>query len=273
MRSGRPVFLPERDSRLLHLGHALYHRVMSVFARYRFPGGPRSATRWCVRAGEPSPGADALLLVTLEELAVNELREPCHHWVRTVALPVLKGSLGEPLPDRPPSAWGRTTAINGSSFETARALWNDVEDDARKFVEELQRSRTRDLSARIKAAGKRVATTEKQRFEKRRRELDRAISDNQIAKLEREIARYLERRQQQMLFAELDEEERRTLADKQAELELRKKHYNTVMNRLADEEKRTLERVLPPRYTLRGEARVYPIAVEIRLPADLRPHP
>ena len=48
-RSGRPVFLPEPDSKLLHLGHALYHRVMSVFARYRFPGGPAAATRWTAR--------------------------------------------------------------------------------------------------------------------------------------------------------------------------------------------------------------------------------
>lgn len=38
-----------------------------------------------------------------------------------------------------------------------------------------------------------------------------------------------------------------------------------MLRRLADEEKRTLTRVLPPRYTLRGEARVYPIAVEIRV--------
>src|SRR5690606_1305057 len=42
-RSGRPVYVPEPDSRLLHLGHALYHRVMSTFARYRFPGGPAAA--------------------------------------------------------------------------------------------------------------------------------------------------------------------------------------------------------------------------------------
>lgn len=264
-RSGRPVFLPEPDSRLLHLGHALYHRVMATFARYRFPGGPQAATRWCVRAAEDlPPGADALILLTLEELAVNELREPCHHWVRTVALPVTGGALGEPLPHRPPTAW-RETPGSGET-DAARALWDAVDGDVKAFVAKTQRTRTDDLAGRLVEAGKRVAAQEKQRFDKRRKELGKAISDNQIARLEKEIAGYLERRQQ-FLFAELDEEERRKLSDKQAELDLRRRHYDTVLRLLADEEKRTLERVLPLRYRLRGEARVYPIAVEIRVRA------
>jgi superfamily II DNA or RNA helicase len=262
-RSGRPVFLPEPDSRLLHLGHALYHRVMSTFARYRFPGGPPAATRWCVRATQDlPPETDALILLTLEELAINELREPCHHWVRTVALPVKNGVLGEPLPHRPPTNWQQPPEVG--SIDRARSLWDEVEKDAKAFVEHLQRVRTSELSKRLTEAGEHVAALEKQRFENRRKELEKAITDNQLARLEKEIAGHLERRQQ-YLFTGMDEEERRKLSDKQAELELRRRHYDTVLQRLADEEKRTLERVLPPRYRLRGEARVYPIAVELRL--------
>ena len=58
----------------------------------------------------------------------------------------------------------------------------------------------------------------------------------------------------------------RQVSDREAEIELRRRHYDEVLRRLAEEEKRTLEQVLPPRYSLRGEARVYPIAIEIRLP-------
>jgi hypothetical protein len=36
-----------------------------------------------------------LLLLTVEEMAVNELRETFHHWVRTVALPIKGGVLGD----------------------------------------------------------------------------------------------------------------------------------------------------------------------------------
>jgi len=264
-RSGRPVFLPEPDSRLLHLGHAIYHRVMSTFARYRFPGDVTAATRWCVRATTDLPAdADAVVLLTLEELAVNELREPCHHWVRTVALPVKKGALGDALDHRPPTEW-RAAADSGSA-DAARGIWDDVDDDAKHYVESLQRTRSSELGKRLTEAGKRVTAQEKQRFERRRKELGKAVSDNQLAHLEREIAGYLGRRQQYLLV-DLDDEERRKLADKQAELELRRKHYDSVLRRLADEEKRTLEGVLPLRYRLRGEARIYPIAVEIRVRA------
>jgi hypothetical protein len=64
----------------------------------------------------------------------------------------------------------------------------------------------------------------------------------------------------------MDEDERRKLSDLQTEIELRKKHYDSVLTKLKDEENRTLKLVLPPRYRLRGDARVYPIAIEILLP-------
>lgn len=265
-RAGRPVFLPEPDSRLMHLGHQLYHRVMSTFARFRFPGGPAAATRWTTRVlGGVPEGADALVLVTLEELAVNELRESCHHWVRTVALPIQGGELGDPLPHAPPSTWA--TEAGPGNLASARAAWDDVERSVKAFVQKLQKERTQEIGARLDEAGRVVAQREKERFKKRREELKKAMQSNSLEKLEREVAAMIERRQQ-YLFAEMDEEERRKLADKQAELELRKRHYESVLRRLADEEQRTLEHVLPPRYQLRGEARVYPIAVEIRLPSS-----
>ena len=99
MLSGRPVFRPAKDTALLHLGHPLFRHALGLFARARFPGGHQgvSASRWTVRVGNIPLGFDALLLLTIEELAVNELREPFHHWVRTVRLPIRSGALGEPL--------------------------------------------------------------------------------------------------------------------------------------------------------------------------------
>ncbi len=264
LRAGRPVFLPEPDSRLLHLGHALYHRVMATFARYRFPGGPHGATRWSVRTGGVPAGAEALVLLTLEELAVNELREPCHHWVRTVALPVRKAALGEPLPHRPPGSW--PASDKPGDVAGARAIWDDVEGALKAFAQDLQRVCTSELAERLTQAGKVVAASEKRRFERRRKELEKAIGENQIDRLRKEAAKLRDQAVQLALFSEIDEELQRRLADLEAEIGLRRKHYDTVLVRLATEEKRTLEGVLPPRYRLRGEARVYPIAVELRLP-------
>lgn len=263
----RPVYVPEPDSRLLHLGHDLYHRVMSAFARYRFPGGPETATRWTIRSGPGVPdGAEALVLLTVEELAVNELREPCHHWVRTIALPVRGEELGEPLPELPAAAW-TATGKRGEADE-ARDLWDEVEDDVSTFVRRRQERLTQELAQRLEAAGKVVGDLEKTRFQRRRQELQKALKENQLARLQKEIAAAVKEAEQQRIFADQSEELRKRVSDLQAELALRKTHYESVLNRLADEQRRTLELVLPRRYRLRGEARVYPIAVELRLPGD-----
>jgi superfamily II DNA or RNA helicase len=262
--TGRPVYTPEPDARLLHLGDGLYHRVMSTFARYRFPGGPTAATRWTVRTGEVPEGADALLLLTIEELAVNELREPCHHWVRTLAFPVHGDALGEPVEHRPAAEWAAPPSLGGR--DEARDLWDELEDDVKSRVRALQQELTRSLKDQLKQSGKLVRDLEKKRFTSRRKELDRAIGENQLARLAKEAEKLRARARQLALFAEIDQELQKRLADLDAELSLRKGHYEQVRERLAVEEERVLKQVLPPRYALRGEARVYPIAVELRLP-------
>jgi superfamily II DNA or RNA helicase len=260
--SGRPVYVPEPDSRLLHLGHALYHRVMSTFARYRFPG-PGSGTRWTVRSGEVPDGAQALVLLTLEELAMNELREPCHHWVTTLALPIVDGSLAEALPHRPAAGWAAPP--RAGDLRVARELWEEVARDVKALVKRLAQERTMALASRLKEAGVEVRDRETKRFVARRRELEKALGDNTIARLQRD-ADELRSRKQLELYTEFDQALERKLADLEAELGLRRTHYEQVRHRLQDEEERILKRVLPPRYRLRGEARVYPIAVELRLP-------
>jgi superfamily II DNA or RNA helicase len=285
-RSGRPVFLPEPDSKLLHLGHALYHRVMSVFSRYRFPGGPATATRWTARTSKDVPqDADAIVLLTLEELAVNELREPCHHWVRTLAFPVRDGALGEALPHRPaadltprPPLLAREGEISeeslapspfweraGGEVSQARDVWDSIDLDLKNHVIALAKERTSDLIARLGRAQKRVEKSEQKRFESRRQELEKATKDTALDKLQKE-ADAIRKRRQLYLLADLDEDEKRNLSNLQAEIELRTKHYDSVLQKLEDEKQRTLELILPKRYRLRGEARVYPIAIEILLP-------
>lgn len=267
-RNGRPVYIPEPDSRLLHLGDAIYHRVMSTFARYRFPGGPRAATRWTARTGEVPENADALVLLTVEELAVNELREPCHHWVRTLAFPVHGEVLGDALPHRPGRDWN--TPAPPADREAAREVWDEVGDVLKKRVRALQAELTASLRHRMQVSGKAVREQEKKRFEGRRKELEAAIGENQLARIAKEAEKLRAKARQMALFSEIDQDMQKRLSDLEAELALRKGHYEQVQERLAAEAERILERVLPQRYALRGEARVYPIAVEIRLAGGAR---
>ena len=263
----RPVYIPEPDARLMHLGHALYHRVLSTFARFRFPGGPNPATRWTTRIGGVPDGADALVLLTVEELAINALREACHHWVRTFAFPVHCGTLGDGVPGKP--AHWPTTGARGDK-KRAAAVWDDIDVDLEERVRAMQRTRTAEIRASLEASGLAVINAERSRFALRRAELTRAINDTGAtvraeAAVKREALAAL-RVQPELWFSNREAVLRREIADMEAEILLQGGHYTTVRDALDRERKRVMEQVLPKRYKLDGEARVYPIAVEIRLP-------
>jgi hypothetical protein len=108
--AGRPVFRPDVDVTLLHLWHPVIQQSLQFFSRIRFPGTAASVSRWTVTKDPTIPaGTDAWILLTLEELGVNELRETFHHWIRTVVVPVRNGNLGKPLPHR---WWGKHCGIH-----------------------------------------------------------------------------------------------------------------------------------------------------------------
>ena len=94
------VFRPRQDALLVHLAHPLMQRALGVLTRSRYPGA-NETSRWTVRSGPVPAGADAVILLSIEELGVNELRETFHRWVRTLALPVRDGLAGDPLPHVP----------------------------------------------------------------------------------------------------------------------------------------------------------------------------
>jgi hypothetical protein len=59
------------------------------------------------------------------------------------------------------------------------------------------------------------------------------------------------------------------MAEKEEELKRRQTHFIELREQLAKERERVVERLLPARYTLRGSAQCFPVAVEIRLPESL----
>src|SRR5690606_29522353 len=109
----RLVFQPRPDVALMHLSHPMIECATAMLTRRRFPGTSDQVSRWSAGTGGVPDGADGLILLTLEELAVNELRETFHHWIRTVALPVRSEALGDPLDHLPAGRWnGRTNGLD-----------------------------------------------------------------------------------------------------------------------------------------------------------------
>jgi superfamily II DNA or RNA helicase len=270
---GRPVFRPANDTKLLHLGHPMFRHALANFARLRFPGGDDrvSASRWAVREGPTPDGADALLLLTVEELAVNALREPFHHWVRTLRIPVVGDELGDLLPYASPEEdSGGREAPSSELVGRARELWLDLAAD----VKELVARRRDEIGAKIEEAldaGRERAVADADRAYTHRIEEVRSLAHHMtVKKLEREIeadkrARQLELYAEHRRALELD------IKAKEFEVERRKKLAEEQVDLLVREKARVTQHLLPQRFSLRGGGvQVFPLAVEVRFKGAAR---
>jgi hypothetical protein len=269
VRSGRPVFRPRRDTALLHLGHPLFQRALASFARSRFAGARAGASRWTVRRGDVASGASGVVLLTVEELAVNELRESFHHWVRTVCLPIRNGGLDKPLPHATGEMLTRSSEpAEAIDRRAARELWMEVSREIRDVIRNLALDLESRIVEALKIEQRQAVSREEGRFKSRQGELSTLIEEQSLAKLEAEIRELEIERRQGQLF---DEEAR--LADlissqkeKEEELQRRRTHYELLRQQLSRERVRVMEHLLPHRYALRGHVQVFPVAVEVRMP-------
>jgi len=84
--------------------------------------------------------------------------------------------------------------------------------------------------------------------------------------LRREIEERKSAARQYDLLENADERAERELRDLEDELKRRQNQFGNLLDRLKDEKKRILEKVVPQRFALRGDAQVFPVTIEIRLP-------
>ncbi len=264
----REVFRPRLDTLMLHLAHPLMRKATGTLVRRRYPG-PQAVSRWCVRTGAVPAGAQALVLLHLEEIGVNDLRETFHHWTATVAMPVARQAIGAPLPHLPARQLADAHPCQDSAgVAAARDLLDAIEPDLQEFVKSWRRQLTGRLRAELKSDGETARRQEDERYQSRQGEVSALIAENTLAKLEKDVARLKAERRQGMLFDNDSYMDRldRDIQIKQEELERRRTHYEEVREQLSRERERIMNHVLPRRYALKGAAQVFPVALEIRFP-------
>ena len=263
------VFLPRRDALLMHLAHPMMQRALGVLARRRYPGARAEVSRWTVRAGQVPDGVDAVVLLSVEELGVNELRETFHRWVRTLALPVRNGRLDDPLAHAPARTLrGAYKAHKPDDRECAREVFEEVSAALRTWLGAYKDTLTDRLQRQLRVDGDAARKREDERYRQRQGEVSALIEQSTMAKLAREIDRLNEKRLQGRLFdhterlADIEE----SIEEKQDELKRRRRHYEEIRDQLQHERARILDHLLPARFTMSSNAEVFPVAVEIRLP-------
>ena len=270
-RVGRlSVFQPRGDALLVHLAHPLMQRALGVLTRRRYPGGGSEVSRWTVRSGGVPDGAAAVVLLSIEELGVNELREMFHRWVRTVAFPVLRdGGLGAPLPHRPArTRRGAGEVDDPDDREHAGEILEEVSASLRRWLHERREDLTERLRRQLRVDGEAAARREDERYRQRQGEVSALIEQSTTARLAREIAQLGHRARQGQLFDEIERlaEIEQSIEEKREELRRRRHHYEEIRRQLQRERTRVLDRLLPARFAMAGSAQVFPVAVEIRLP-------
>jgi len=266
---GRPVYRPDKNTKLLHLGHPLFQHALHLFARYRFSTEQQEQirfSRWIVTQGTVPQDVEGVLLLTVEELAVNELREPLHHWVRTLQFTIRHGDLGELLPHVPAGQIDSGQPVTDTSvIEQARELWENLEAQVKARLKTLAQELSDRIQQKLQTEFQTAQTQAQHRFSDRLREVRQAMKTNSIQKLERERDDLIQRMQQLELFAEEQKKQREKLRNLEDELQRRQHHYQTLLEQLEQERQRVLQQILPKRYALRGAVQVFPVTIEMRL--------
>ena len=262
------VFQTRSDALLLHLAHPMMKRALGSLTRRRYPG-ESGVSRWTVRLGGVPPGDEALILLTFEELGVNELRETFHHWVGTVAFPVRNGRTGSPALDlsRPRLGIWRATNDSGER-DRARALLGDASPLLRQWLRTHESDLTQRLRIQLEADEAAARSREDERYRSQEGEVSTLIERSTVDRLTREIGDLRTRRQQVQMFEDAADLEKleQSIEEKRQEIERRRTHYEEIREQLRRERVRILDRLLPARFALAGEARVFPITIEVLLP-------
>jgi hypothetical protein len=227
-------------------GTPVMRQALASFARLRFPGGQSEFTppsRWVVTRGPLPAGADALLLLTVEEMAVNELRETFHHWVRTVALPIKGGVLGDAMAYAGPHGAAQPGVEDPSGTPAARAIWDAVDNEVRTWISNYRTQLTTTISAELKAAGAEATAIEKEAFERRIREVSALQRTASIEKIKREIEEQRTAALQYSLLEDASALAEQKLRGLQDELKRRQSQYGDLQERLVQERDRVVNHV------------------------------
>jgi hypothetical protein len=270
----RQVFAPRTDAVLMHLGHPLLKRAIQSVGARRYPSG-QTASRWTIRRGGVPVGAQAMLLLTLEEIASNELHETVHHWVRTLAFPVINGKLGTAVEILSPL---ECRVVGSSPVLEARESDRDLLGELEEVLKTRIKKHRDDLQLNLQqglAAVRSIRETElRERLQSRQGELSNLIENSTRLGLERELDELQDeisiKEQQASLFEDDRANELRIMRQDQKRIEeelIRRKSRLVELRELMGQERsRILDHLLPKRYSLSGSVSIFPVALELRLP-------
>ena len=147
-----------------------------------------------------------------------------------------------------------------------------VEDEVQDLIGDMTTRLTQQLKEQLEIDRERALESENERYQSRQGEVSALIASSTMARLEREINELRARRQQGTLFDQHRHIEAmdRDIQLREEELKRRQQHYEEVREQLARERERIIQQLIPRRFSMRGEAQIMPVTLEIILPGGAR---
>ncbi len=188
---------------------------------------------------------------------------------RTVLRRKLLGELGQPLAHAPANARREVRdAVAHDTHDRAGEILEDANANLRRWLSDYKGSLTDSLRRQLEVDRRAARAREDERYRQRQGEVSSLIEQSTLERLTREIEQLENSRRQGRLFDEAEDLAaiQQSMEQKQEELARRRLHYEDIREQLQRERTRILDHLLPARFSMAGEAQVFPVAVEIRLP-------
>lgn len=278
IKNGRQLFKMLPDTVYLTMGQPFMQRLMNEFMQTRYEGSSKTESRWSVGTISLPKGLDALIVVYVEELAINKLRESIHHWVRPLVFGISEDLLV--LPHEMGEFDLNQVVFSKGLDSKAKDIWIDYETELKNVFSNHQQHLQTVLSNHLPKKKKSSIDETEKIFQSRFGEIGSYIK---VSKAER-IAEIKSEEDQLVLTTIQSAAQQLTFSDsfqnsffepqKEGELEKIKleeeylkenRNLEQLLEYLKKERVRLVEEVLPKRYELDGEVKVFPVGVMVVL--------
>ncbi len=251
---GRKLFMPAKDKRLVMLGHPLMAKALSSFRKRLWDPDDKKLNRWTIETSN-LPSRDEMIFITsLQISARNELGERLKTGILELPL-TLKGDIIE-LSNPELDDLKELPSYHVSKIVTKiKGSWNSLGTYIEEKKEEIKGQIESDLNDELEKRLKTEKIEQQDLFELRKQSLDKEKDPRNIARIKRDLQKAIDNANQMTFSEEINSQNRQIVQDLKRSLtaedfERRKGHIQLLKDRLEEEKKRILEKVLPKRYSL-----------------------
>jgi len=253
-RFGRKLFMPSKDKRLIMLGHPLMAKAVGSFRRRLWDPDDTKLNRWTIEVAD-LPSRDEMVFITsLQISARNELGERIRTGILEIPIGMKDGRIeisNTALKDPKEIPSYHMAGVYPRIRNGWSSLGKFIEEKKAEIRDQIETSLKKELEEKLEKEMK----EQEEMFELRKESLDREKDPRNIARIKRELEKAIRNANQMTFSEEINSRNRQIVQDlkralTEEDFERRKGHIQLLKDRLEDEKKRILEKVLPKRYSL-----------------------